>query len=317
MLFLCIFEEMKIVIPTTNAGFIIYLTKEGTGCNPDESKEFYLKSFTSGNSLYERFLELEILLNGNDVFKYTKFYAIYNENLKNTFLIYRQTLSSRHKHDPKIFANENWKSRENIGLRQWSFNTFNNFIQLFPWNQQSQNELPVVPGAHGTDQSIALKICRTGFASLSILDEGFYGRGIYFTTFIPYIFPYVSSAKNPALLISLLLPGNVYPVIDLKSHKGKPLQSGYQSHYVVTRRNGHPVENENENEFYDEIVVVQESQIVPIFLVLLDRSNFPALSTNWQREVPTNELAEEDHFKKKDGVNEEESSSSDTVYIKV
>jgi hypothetical protein len=34
------------------------------------------------------------------------------------------------------------------------------------------------------------KICGTGFANLSSLDDGFYGKGIYFTTYALYALPY-------------------------------------------------------------------------------------------------------------------------------
>jgi hypothetical protein len=50
---------------------------------------------------------------------------------------------------------------------------------------------------------------------LSIIDAGFYGKGIYFSTTAIYTLPYFGTRKNPALIISWLLPGNVYPVIEV------------------------------------------------------------------------------------------------------
>jgi hypothetical protein len=46
-----------------------------------------------------------------------------------------------------------------------------------------------------------------GFASLSIIDAGFYGAGMYFTTFAKYTLPYFVSTANPAIIISYLIPG--------------------------------------------------------------------------------------------------------------
>jgi hypothetical protein len=44
------------------------------------------------------------------------------------------------------------------------------------WNKS--RDIPIVPSCHGTDFFIAEKICETGFASLSSLDSGYYGKGI-------------------------------------------------------------------------------------------------------------------------------------------
>jgi hypothetical protein len=43
---------------------------------------------------------------------------------------------------------------------------------------------------------------------------GYYGKGIYFSTSAVYIIPYFASKKRPAVLVSLLLPGNPFPVIE-------------------------------------------------------------------------------------------------------
>jgi hypothetical protein len=49
------------------------------------------------------------------------------------------------------------------------------------------------------------------FANLSSLDDGFYGKGIYFTTHAPYSISYVSNRRDPAMIISWILPGNCFP----------------------------------------------------------------------------------------------------------
>lgn len=36
--------------------------------------------------------------------------------------------------------------------------------------------IPIVPAVHGTDYLVAEKIAETGFANLSSLDAGFYGK---------------------------------------------------------------------------------------------------------------------------------------------
>jgi hypothetical protein len=49
------------------------------------------------------------------------------------------------------------------------------------------------------------------------------------------------------------------------SLKGKPLQSGYDSHYVIVDISGMPVVSTNNKKAYDEIVIGQESQVLPAF----------------------------------------------------
>lgn len=119
-----------------------------------------------------------------------------------------------------------------------------------------------------------------GFANLSTVDGGFFGKGIYLTGSVRYALPYVvNEKKNPALLVCFVVPGNVYPVIeDTNSQEtlfGKPLQSGYQSHYVLTNAKGevHTRESLKNEQIFDEIVCSQESQVRTPTLHLLPASN--------------------------------------------
>jgi hypothetical protein len=49
------------------------------------------------------------------------------------------------------------------------------------------------------------------------LDVGFFGSGIYFTTSAKYSIPYFATKPNPAIIISYLIPGNPYPVVEQPS----------------------------------------------------------------------------------------------------
>jgi len=82
-------------------------------------------------------------------------------------------------------------------------------------------------------------------------------------------------------LICLIIPGNTLPVIenpndDAVSLKGEHIVGGYQSHYVIVNRKGYPLTSEdyeNNEVQYDEIVIAQESQVVPIFLLSVNQSS--------------------------------------------
>lgn len=86
--------------------------------------------------------------------------------------------------------------------------------------------------------AIAWKVCATGFANLSSLvrlksclsltwfqDDGFFGKGIYFTTYALYALPYFSTKSDPAVILSFVLPGCSFPVIE--HTEGKDSLVGY------------------------------------------------------------------------------------------
>ncbi len=43
------------------------------------------------------------------------------------------------------------------------------------------DSIKVVPLWHGTADSVVRNICETGFAALATTDDGYFGRGLYFT----------------------------------------------------------------------------------------------------------------------------------------
>jgi hypothetical protein len=57
------------------------------------------------------------------------------------------------------------------------------------------------------------------------------------------------------------------------------------SHYVCTNRNGRSV-TQGEMDVYDEIVLQQDSQAIPAFIITVDRANFEHLVSKWTRELP-------------------------------
>jgi len=271
----------------------LYLERIGQGWQ-EISDECSMKLLQPDTFDLQKFQEIDSILGGGLLF-YQTVSAVNNERLVNSFVNYRAILSSRHHDEPAIFAKTDWEQAPDPKRRQWTIDMYNSYVQKFSWNMiTSLSLLPVIAAVHGTSYDIAQKICRHGFAALSSLDQGYYGQGIYFTCHVPYIFPYIVTVKKPTMLIVLIFPGNVYPVTenpsDTDSFLGKPMKSGYQSHFVITSKKGLPIgETERErsgNEFFDELVIIQESQILPIYLVELDNSNFSALGKEFLREVP-------------------------------
>jgi len=220
------------------------------------------------------------------------------ENMSNSYLI----MTERMRTNAAVFGKKDWKTRADNNIRSLTMDQFVLKYKQFHWNQDLTIEnCPVVPVAHGTSVRKALKIAATGFASLSTLDLGFYGKGMYFSSSAIYTLPYMSALPDPCILICFLLPGNPYPVIEhpqteIGSLLGSHIISGYQSHYVVTTREGFPFTEENygNQRMFDEYVIDQESQVVPIFLVEVNPSNLSLIGTEYARDIiqPPSEVNE-------------------------
>jgi len=148
-----------------------------------------------------------------------------------------------------------------------------------------------VPVVHGTGEDVAWKIASGGFAALSTLDAGFYGKGIYFSSHGLYTVPYFATNSSPVILICLTIPGNPLPIIEHPQKKdnflGKPISGGYQSHYVLTRKNGFPLQSkpDTNKHVYDELIIHAEAQVVPIFLLMVDKSDIGKLVQEYQRDI--------------------------------
>jgi len=212
------------------------------------------------------------------------------QNLSNARQLQKQRIFS----NPKLFFQNHWMHSSDSALRSKTIQYYRDIYLSWNWNKDLEiSESPILAVVHGTDAKKAWSVASSGFANLALLDEGFYGRGMYFSSSALYTLPYFSIKKDPCILICFIIPGNPYPVIEAPSDKpnlrGSHLTVGYQSHFVTTLRNGLPfraADFENNEKQYNEFVIDQESQVLPIFLLSIDRKNLATLSRAWEREVP-------------------------------
>jgi len=215
-----------------------------------------------------------------------KAFEVYNPVLANNFAAQRSILDHRIKSDPTVFNKSDWHANR-PELRGSVKKHFDDVAGKSPWNQQGLHT-PIFPVVHGTNTNLAWKITETGFASLASLDAGWYGAGMYFTTSAMYAAPYYLNSTNPAILICLVNTGNPFPVIESRNDQdslwGLPIKSGYQSNYVVTGRDGQIHVNRSEPA-YNEIVIPQESQVMPIYLLELKLDATMRVATEFQRVV--------------------------------
>eukprot|EP01124_Arcella_intermedia_P000727 TRINITY_DN10397_c1_g1_i1.p1 TRINITY_DN10397_c1_g1~~TRINITY_DN10397_c1_g1_i1.p1 ORF type:complete len:1129 (+),score=178.07 TRINITY_DN10397_c1_g1_i1:217-3387(+) len=194
-------------------------------------------------------------------------YSIISPHLAQSASNYLKIQQFRMLKEKNLFYISNWIHDDK---REKVYKTFVDKCLNYPWNNsESPYVLPVV---HATSSKVAWKIASSGFGKLSILDQGYYGKGMYFSTSALYAATYLK--ENPAILICFAIPGNPYPVIEHPESKesfyGKPIVNRYQSHYCLTTLNGFPYtkdDEETKQDVFDELVVDQESQVVPLFLV--------------------------------------------------
>ena len=138
------------------------------------------------------------------------------------------------------------------------------FIYLLP-------QVPIVPAVQCVTVEEAYKIARSGFAA-PIEDTGLYGQGIYLTTSSLSHVQQQSSDKH-VIIVSYVIPGNVYPVIEHAagedSLRNPPIKAGYNSHFCLTNKDGQVWDSSVDEECFDELVISQEAQVVPAFIINL------------------------------------------------
>jgi len=229
-------------------------------------------------------------------------YAVYPEALVQSFFIRRSLYQTRLASGSGNieFFSDSWKRTDDVELRNKVFTEFTKKVQLWPWNESSSDisQVPILAMAHGTDLEIAWKITRGGFVALQKLDSGYYGRGIYLTSSAWYTVQYFVSTPSPCVVICLVLPCNPYPVIESPKKEstliGKDILEGYQSHYVITGINGLPIGTQDiPDQTYDELVVQGEEQVLPIFVIKVDKVNLSDMVVKMQREIDINRLTPE------------------------
>jgi len=218
-------------------------------------------------------------------------YAIHNTSLQIQFEHQAEKFRGRFQADPKTFNQQNWTSLTDAPTRKQVFQHLQNYADKFEWNISS--EVKIIPVIHGSSVHAAAKICQSGFANLATLDDGYYGRGIYFTSFASYAAQYcqplsISKQSVYVFIIASLIYGNTYPAIENPSSKenslcGKSIIKGHQSHYALVTDLGFPFcDTQNSNlsnsvsaekaesrsrKLYNELVIDQESQVFPLYLV--------------------------------------------------
>ena len=181
--------------------------------------------------------------------------------------------------NPKLFKRDTWKQKSSPEHRQWVLGQFNKQSSNLNWT----HGVPILPMFHGTNEHMCWKIAQTGFATVATLDAGWYGKGIYFTSNLEYARHYSQLALSNStgtfhfVILSLVSPGNPFPVIEHpemdENLLGSSVVDGYSSHYVCVDSHDHFPASKDSTHFYDELVIFQEHQALPMYILVLDSSS--------------------------------------------
>jgi len=140
-------------------------------------------------------------------------------------------------------------------------------------------DVTIVCAWHGTSLALARQIAINGFANVAKLDDGWFGGGMYFTTYPEYALRYCRDKPDPCLIMCYLILFNPYPVTweDAKSTnnlvlEGKTNYKNFGCHYVPVTQYGpqdYRPPAPGKRAEYDEIVIFQENHILPYALISL------------------------------------------------
>jgi len=178
----------------------------------------------------------------------TAAFAIRNEQQLHRFNFAYSSAMARLEGSEYLFGKADWIDSTH---RQKFMDHFKSSGGQHSWNSGKDYREYIVPLVHGSTEDSCWKISENGFAIINQVDEGFYGKGIYFTNSVQYADGYAKYTSKgggrKAFLLSLVIPGNPYPVTEIpyfstpkspnpEGFLGKPVKNGYQSHYTLGKK---------------------------------------------------------------------------------
>jgi len=246
--------------------------------------EFFYKEFPANSDEFQKVLDILKGLDGGGL-DVDKIYGVYNPSLVQSFMNRLKIFETRLSQAPGIFDKsslyKNDSKKSNLNKND-VYQMYLDRVQLYSWN--SELKVPIIPCVHATrDLNSAWEISSNGFQSTAEDSNGKFGQGVYFTTdalySLPLAYPENSVLESPCVIISYVIPGNVFPVTEKSNSAtsliGNPIKSGYNAHYIVVDKTGEAVDTVNnfKDKMFEEMVISQDSQITPAFVVQLKKSS--------------------------------------------
>jgi len=139
---------------------------------------------------------------------------------------------------------------------------------------------------HGCRRNALSSLLSHGFATLGTLDDGWYGKAMYFTSSAKYATRYCDVDGDGCLIMCYIILLNPFPVISADAplnvsptkfrFYGRGNHKNYQCHYIpvspvstASTMDYRPPSTGIDDAIYDELAVFQETCILPQFVVHL------------------------------------------------
>jgi len=208
-------------------------------------------------------------------------YAVDNPMLRLSLQNSLQMLQQKMIDTKSLFKKQDWKLDTNhLPDLKKVLHHMASHVSRFRSANWNDGQLPaVVPMIQRLPEKIAWIIAKYGFSALPSSEQSSYTRGVYFTNSLDYarLVTPGEPEETYVYLVSLIAPGNVYPVIDTPSRwvAKRPCRPGYQSHYILVQTNlemlGKPAKgNATLDELAGELVISDPSQAMPLFILKMD-----------------------------------------------
>lgn len=199
---------------------------------------------------------------------------IYNSELNRTFAGRLRLLQSRH---DSVAFQPKWAT-ENEGELRGAIHTLFEKMTAAYQDKDCPN-VKLIPVWHGTKPEILPSLFKAGFASLALVDAGYFGKGIYG----PYEAEYSHRVYSKgALLLNWCSVYSAYPVIDgdMLKLEGRANFANYDAHFAPMLPEDlldpHPESyvpcKPGQRPHCAEIVVFDSAQMLPRYLVELQAS---------------------------------------------
>eukprot|EP01127_Copromyxa_protea_P018941 TRINITY_DN6057_c0_g1_i3.p1 TRINITY_DN6057_c0_g1~~TRINITY_DN6057_c0_g1_i3.p1 ORF type:complete len:742 (+),score=89.65 TRINITY_DN6057_c0_g1_i3:1693-3918(+) len=147
----------------------------------DSSGKFFKKELSTSSEDFQKLAELFYgHLKASARVEIKEAYAIYNPLLVTSFMNYRSIITTRMVEQSNIFAKQDWQQSKAVAKKQLVFDKYLKRCIDMGWNNAL--DVPILVTCHGTTWNLAVAIASTGFSSLSSVEGGWHGVGVYFTT---------------------------------------------------------------------------------------------------------------------------------------
>jgi serine/threonine protein kinase len=216
--------------------------------------------------------------------------VIFNPQMDRIFAEKRFLLEQRHGND---MYSPLWRQQSDSLFREGILNIFETAAE--PYIENSFPHVNIMPLWHGTQRARLRSLLSTGygnFATSTDGEESYYGAGVYATLDAQYANFYANlrsdrQTEEPVLILNWGITYSSYPVlmedfdVAAKKLKGRIERARYDSHVVLVIPNpANPTEyipaslptTSLEDDFYTEVVVFDQSHLLPKYIVTLKPS---------------------------------------------